>query len=214
MITKELSHTSPSYILSIHTFCTFRFCNFLQAMAKKTCHLILTFMILLECGETIVSSRQQPKTSIKGGATLNENSFISNLNKPFSWEDSRLQYNLHYRSTPEEDRTQDFANQLQKRTGKKKNPKDYGPILDYGPCIGCPKKEWIGLVGQELLDQLSTEYLKTQILISEKTLRNRCVFYTSRRPDDMENRDPKNKNLSKEASYWACKYGLFTLWVS
>jgi hypothetical protein len=183
-------------------------------MAKKTCHLILTFMILLECGESIINSRQQPKISVKGGATLNKNPFISNFNKSFSWEDPRLQYNLHHRSTPKKDGTQHFVSRLQKRTGKNKNPKDYGPILDYGPCIGCPKNEWIGLEGQELLDQLSTEYLKTQILINEKTLHNRCVFYTSRKGVDMKNNPPINENLSKTASYWACKYGLFTLWVS
>ena len=77
-------------------------------------------------------------------------------------------------------------------------------------CLGCFKST----IGDDMtIGDLSTEWLVTQMLVEEKDVEDRCVFYTgvpdSQRPTWL----PGRTNLSPGAARWACDRGLVTLWV-
>lgn len=80
-------------------------------------------------------------------------------------------------------------------------------------CLGCFKRNQDGPVE---INDLSTDWLVTQILVSEEDMKDKCVFYTGVPNDEREELAfwlADGENLSPSAAKWACDNGLLSLWV-
>ncbi|KAK8091451.1 hypothetical protein PG997_001812 [Apiospora hydei] len=154
--------------------------------------------------------------------------FYRNFQINYSWTDERLLQALGARPKRGEeaassklllDKRGSGGHALGKRSPPGGSPGN--PIFKVSACLGCLQAQQ-GVVTS--LDDLSTEYLEQQILLTDQQMLDRCVFYTSvpsweeDRKERLKRRElggeGQHTGLSKIATDWACRNNKVTIWVS
>lgn len=97
--------------------------------------------------------------------------------------------------------------------GRKRLLSKRSPGTGLGPtCLGCLES---GNGKQWTIGELNTNFLVTQMLKNEGDIRGKCIFYTGVSEDDkVKQLWGRGENLSRVAAEFACRLGMYSIWVS